>query len=220
MKFLNFKSRYGRETAAFFATAMLFLACIIAPQIVDAQIGKSTGLEFGFCGGGVTNTSGQNGLFTGAIFKEFMKYNKKLAREKGTVTPTYGLELKLNWSYYFNDAGGMNVYTLPATFKFNMGSQMNESNVVYDPKSNTKVHYYTKFRAIYLYVGPEIGYLATNNTIGSSKISPTFGGIVGGVQIWFNRFKIDIYGHRSLSPVYTPGNYYLQGGALAFGFAF
>ena len=219
MKFLNLKRVAGKSTAAFFTTAMLFFASI-SPQILNAQIGKSTGLELGFCGGGVTNTTGQNGLFTGAIFKEFMKYNKKLARDKGIITPTYGLELKLNWSYYFNNIGGMNVYTVPATFKINIGSQMNESNVVYDSKSNTNVHYYTKFRAIYLYGGPEIGYMATNNTIAGSKISPTFGGIVGGVQIWFNRFKIDIYGHRSLSPVYTPGSYYLQGGALAFGFAF
>lgn len=163
---------------------------------------------------------GQNGLFTGAIFKEFMKYNKKKVNKTGVLTPTYGLEIKLNWSYYSNDAGGMNVYTLPAAFKFNLGSHMDEQNVVYNEKTNTRVHNYTSFRAIYLYVGPEVGYLATNIVKGTSTASQEFGGVVGGVQIWLNRFKIDIYGQRALTPVFKPGNYYLQGGAVAFGFAF
>ena len=196
------------------------LTVILSSQTIFSQVGKSTGIELGFCSGGITNIKGQNGLFTGAIFKEFMKYNKKKVNKTGILTPTYGLEMKLNWSYYSNDAGGMNVFTLPATFKVNLGSQMDEQSVVYNEKTNTKVHNYTKFRAIYLYAGPELGYISTNITEGLSKSSPVFGGVVGGIQIWFNRFKIDIYGHRSLTSVFTPGSYYVQGEAIAFGFAF
>jgi hypothetical protein len=200
--------------------SVFYLAVILSSQTVFSQVGKSTGLELGFCAGGITNIPGQNGLFTGAIFKEFMKYNKKKVNKTGILTPTYGLEMKLNWSYYSNDAGGMNVFTLPATFKFNLGSKMDEQSVVYNEKTNTKVHNYTKFRAIYLYAGPELGYISTNITKGLSKSSPVFGGVVGGIQIWFNRFKIDIYGQRSLTSVFTPGSYYVQGAAIAFGFAF
>src|ERR1700730_4202462 len=196
------------------------LTVVLSSQTVFSQVGKSTGLELGFCSGGITNIPGQNGLFTGAIFKEFMKYNKKKVKKTGILTPTYGLEMKLNWSYYSNDAGGMNVFTLTATFKVHLGSQMDEQSVVYDEKTNTKVHNYTKFRAIYLYAGPELGYISTNITKDLTKSSPVFGGVVGGIQIWFNRFKIDIYGHRSLTSVFTPGSYYVQGEAVAFGFAF
>ena len=196
------------------------LSIILSSQTVFSQIGKSTGLEAGFCAGGITNIPGQNGLFTGAIFKEFMKYNKKKVNKSGILTPTYGLELKLNWSYYSNDAGGMNIYTLPATFKFNLGSKMDEQSVVYNEKTNTRVHTYTKFRAIYLYAGPELGYIQTNITKDPIKKSPVFGGVVGGIQFWFNRFKIDIYGHRSVTSVFTPGSYYVQGAAIALGFAF
>lgn len=185
-----------------------------------SQVGKSTGLELGFCSGGITNMPGQNGLFTGAIFKEFMKYNKKKVHKTGVLTPTFGLEIKLNWSYYSNSAGGMNVYTLPATLKFNLGSHMDEQSVVYNEKTNTRVHNYSTFRAIYLYIGPEVGYLATNIMKGTGSASPEFGGVVGGIQIWLNRFKIDIYGQRSLTSVFKPGSYYVQGGAVAFGFAF
>ena len=199
---------------------VLCLAIMLSFQTVFSQVGKSTGLEFGFCSGGITNMPGQNGLFTGAIFKEFMRYNKKKVKKTGVLTPTYGLELKLNWSYYSNSAGGMNVYTLPATFKFNLGSHMDEQSVVYNERTNTRVHKYTSFRAIYLYVGPEVGYLSTNITKSAATASPEFGGVVGGIQIWLNRFKIDIYGHRAVTPVFTSGNYYVQGGALAFGFAF
>ena len=193
---------------------------ILSSQTVFSQIGKSTGLELGFCSGGITNIPGQNGLFTGAIFKEFMKYNKKKVKNSDIVIPTYGLELKLNWSYYSNSAGGMNVFTVPAEFKVNLGSHMDETSVVYNEKTNTRMHTYSTFRAIYLYAGPELGYLSTNITVGSNKSSAVFGGVVGGIQIWFNRFKIDIYGHRSLTSVFTPGSYYVQGGAVAFGFAF
>jgi hypothetical protein len=200
--------------------SVLYVSIILSSQTVFSQIGKSTGIELGFCAGGITNIPGQNGLFTGAIFKEFMKYNKKKENKTGVLTPTYGLELKLNWSYYSNDAGGMNIFTLPATFKFNLGSKMDEQSVVYNEKTNTKVHTYTKFRAIYLYAGPEVGYIQTNIVKDPIKISPVFGGVVGGIQIWFNRFKIDIYGHRSLTSVFTPGSYFVQGGAIAFGFAF
>ena len=200
--------------------SVLYLTVMLSFQTAFSQVGKSTGLEFGFCSGGITNMPGQNGLFTGAIFKEFMKYNKKKVSKTGVLAPTFGLELKLNWSYYSNNAGGMNVYTLPATFKFNLGSHMDEQSVVYNEKTNTRVHNYTRFRAIYLYVGPEAGYLQTNIVKGANTAKQEFGGIVGGVQIWLNRFKIDIYGQRALTPVFTPGNYYLQGGALAFGFAF
>ena len=200
--------------------SVLCLSVILSSQTVFGQIGKSTGLELGFCAGGITNIPGQNGLFTGAIFKEFMKYNKKKANKTGVIIPTYGLELKLNWSYYSDEAGGMNVFTIPATFKFNLGSKMDEQSVDYNEKTNTKVHTYTKFRAIYLYGGPELGYLSTNITKDPNKLSPVFGGVIGGVQIWFNRFKIDIYGHRSLTSVFTPGIYYVQGGAVAFGVAF
>ena len=200
--------------------SVFYLTVIFSSQTVFSQVGKSTGLELGFCSGGITNTPGQNGLFTGAIFKEFMKYNKKKENKTGILTPTYGLEMKLNWSYYSNDAGGMNVFTLPATFKFNLGSKMDDQSVVYNEKTNTNMHNYTKFRAIYLYAGPELGYLSTNITEGLNKSSPVFGGVVGGIQIWFNRFKIDIYGHRSLTSVFTPGSYYVQGEAIAFGFAF
>lgn len=200
--------------------SVLYLAVMLSFQPAFSQVGKSTGLEFGFCSGGITNMPGQNGLFTGAIFKEFMKYNKKKVNKTGVLTPTYGMEIKLNWSYYSNDAGGMNVYTLPVAFKFNLGSHMDEQSVVYNEKTNTRVHNYTSFRAIYLYVGPEVGYLATNIVKGTSTASQEFGGVVGGVQIWLNRFKIDIYGQRALTPVFKPGNYYLQGGAVAFGFAF
>ena len=200
--------------------SVFFLAVILSSQTVFSQVGKSTGLELGFCSGGITNTPGQNGLFTGAIYKEFMKYNKKKVNKTGVLTPTYGIEMKLNWSYYSNDAGGMNIFTIPATFKFNLGSKMDEQSVDYNEKTNTKVHNYTKFRAIYLYAGPELGYISTNITEGSNISSPVFGGVVGGIQIWFNRFKIDIYGHRSLTSVFTPGSYYVQGEAIAFGFAF
>lgn len=87
------------------------------------QVGESTGLELGFVQGGMTGFSGYSngGLFSGAIFKEFM------ARKKGTQVPTVGAEFKLNWSYYsMNNSNsgnsfGMNVYTLPVTFKFNLG---------------------------------------------------------------------------------------------------
>ena len=197
-----------------------YLAVMLSFQTVFSQVGNSTGLEIGFCSGGITGFSGQNGLFTGAIFKEFMKYNKKKVNKTGVLTPTYGLELKLNWSYYSNEAGGINVYTLPATFKFNLGSHMDEQSVVYNEKTNTRVHTYTKFRAIYLYAGPEAGYITTNITKGSGKLSPAFAGIVGGIQIWLNRFKIDVYGQRALTSVFSPGNNYIQGGAVAFGFAF
>jgi|GEM_PF-2326106 len=198
----------------------LCLAVMFCYQIAFSQVGKSTGLELGFCSGGITNMPGQNGLFTGAIFKEFMKYDKKKVNKTGVLVPTYGLELKLNWSYYSINAGGMNLYTLPATIKFNLGSHMVEQSVVYNQKTNTRVHNYTSFRAIYLYVGPEAGYLSTNIKEGNVAATQEFGGVVGGVQIWLNRFKIDIYGQRSLTPVFKPGNYYLQGGAVAFGFAF
>lgn len=97
---------------------------------------------------------------------------------------------------------------------------MDETSVTYNEKTNTRVHNYTKFRAIYLYVGPEVGYITTNISKTSEKLSPAYGGIVGGVQIWFNRFKFDLYGQRALTSVFSPGNYYVQGGALAFGFAF
>jgi len=200
--------------------SVFYLSIILSSQTVFSQIGKSTGLELGFCAGGITNIPGQNGLFTGAIFKEFMKYNKKKVNKTGVLTPTYGLELKLNWSYYSDVAGGMNVFTIPATFKFNLGSKMDEQSVVYNEKTNTKVHTYTKFRAIYLYTGPELGYISTIVTKDPNKKSPVFGGVIGGIQIWFNRFKIDIYAHRSLTSVFTPGNYYVQGEAIAFGFAF
>ncbi len=196
------------------------LAIMLSFQTVFSQVGNSIGFELGFCSGGVTGFSGQNGLFTGAIFKEIMKYNKKKVNETGVLTPTYGLELKLNWSYYSTEAGGINVYTLPATFKFNLGSHMDEQSVVYNEKTHTRVHTYTKFRAIYLYAGPEAGYIKTNITKGSDKLSPAFAGIVGGIQIWFNRFKIDVYGQRGLTSVFSPGNNYIQGGAVAFGFAF
>jgi len=200
--------------------SVLYLITTLNFQTVFSQVGKSTGLELGFCSGGITSMPGQNGLFTGAIFKEFMSYNKKKVKKTGVLTPTYGLELKLNWSYYSNSAGGMNVYTLPATFKFNLGSHMDEQSVVYNEKTNTRVHRYTSFRAIYLYIGPEVGYLSTNITKNAAKASPEFGGVVGGIQIWLNRFKIDIYGQRAVTSVFTPGNYYVQGGAVAFGFAF
>jgi len=196
------------------------LSVILSSQTVFSQVGKSTGLELGFCSGGITNIPGQNGLFTGAIFKEFMKYNKKKVNKTGVLSPTYGLELKLNWSYYSDDAGGMNVFTIPATFKFNLGSKMDEQSVAYNEKTNTRVHTYTKFRAIYLYAGAELGYLSTTITKDPNKKSPVFGGVIGGIQFWFNRFKIDIYGHRSLTSVFIPGSYYVQGGAFAFGFAF
>src|ERR1017187_2429974 len=200
--------------------SVLYLITTLNFQTVFSQVGKSTGLELGFCSGGITSMPGQNGLFTGAIFKEFMSYNKKKVKKTGVLTPTYGLELKLNWSYYSNSAGGMNVYTLPATFKFNLGSHMDEQSVVYNERTNTRVHKYTKFRAIYLYAGPEAGYITTNITKGSGKLSPAFAGIVGGIQIWLNRFKIDVYGQRALTSVFSPGNNYIQGGAVAFGFAF
>lgn len=203
-----------------FRISIMCLTVMLSFQTVFSQVGKSTGLELGFCSGGITNMPGQNGMFTGAIFKEFMKYNKKKVSKTGVLVPTYGLEIKLNWSYYSNSAGGMNVYTLPAEFKFNLGSHMDEQSVVYNEKTNTRVHTYTSFRAIYLYVGPEAGYLSTNIVKGSTTASQEFAGVVGGVQIWLNRFKIDIYGQRALTPVFTPGNYYLQGGAVAFGFAF
>ena len=199
---------------------VFYLSVILSSQTAFSQIGKSTGLELGFCAGGITNIPGQNGLFTGAIFKEFMKYNKKKVNKTGVLTPTYGLELKLNWSYYSDNLGGMNVFTIPATFKFNLGSHMDEQSVVYNEKTNTRVHKYTSFRAIYLYIGPEVGYLSTNIVKGTSTATREFGGVVGGIQIWLNRFKIDIYGQKALTPVFTPGNYYLQGGAIAFGFAF
>lgn len=214
---LHFARPLGK--GALMAT-VLYLTIVLSSQTAFGQVGKSTGLEFGFCSGGITNMPGQNGLFTGAIFKELMKYNKKKVNKTGVLTPTYGLEIKLNWSYYSNDAGGMNVYTLPAAFKFNLGSHMDEQSVVYNEKTNTRVHNYTSFRAIYLYAGPEAGYLSTNITKGTSTASSEFAGVVGGVQIWLNRFKIDIYGHRALTPVFKPGNYYLQGAAIAFGFAF
>jgi len=200
--------------------SLLYITVTLSFQAAFSQVGKSTGLELGFCSGGITNMPGQNGLFTGAIFKEFMKYNKKKVNKTGVLTPTWGLELKLNWSYYSNTAGGMNVYTIPATFKFNLGSHMDEQSVVYNEKTNTRVHNYTRFRAIYLYVGPEAGYLSTNIVKGTTAATQEFGGVVGGVQIWLNRFKIDIYGQRAVTPVFSPGNYYLQGGAVAFGFAF
>ena len=199
---------------------VLVLAVSFSSLASFSQVGKSTGFELGFCSGGITNMPGQNGMFTGAIFKEFMKYNKKKVNKTGALIPTYGLELKLNWSYYSINAGGMNVYTLPATFKFNLGSHMDEQSVVYDQKTNTRVHNYTSFRAIYLYVGPEAGYLSTNIIKGTTEATPEFAGVVGGIQIWFNRFKIDLYGHRALTPTFKDGSYYLQGGAVAFGLAF
>src|ERR1700730_375126 len=122
--------------------SVVYLTVMLSFQTVFSQVGKSTGLEIGFCSGGITNMPGQNGLFTGAIFKEFMKYNKKKVSKTGVLTPTYGLELKLNWSYYSNNAGGMNVFTIPATFKFNLGSKMDEQSVVYDEKTNTRMHNY------------------------------------------------------------------------------
>ncbi len=212
---------FKRYTYLFILAGTIFLlSFLLTPQKSFCQIGKSTGFELGFCSGGITGFSGQNGLFTGAIFKEFMRYNKKLAREKDMVKPTYGLELKLNWSYYSNNAGGMNVYTLPVAFKFNLGSSMIEQRVAYDAKTNTRTHYYSKYFAVYLYGGPEAGYLQTNIKSTAGNQSPVFAGVVGGVQIWFNRFKIDIYGQRSLTSVFTPGSNYVQGGAVAFGFAF
>jgi hypothetical protein len=204
-----------------FRIQIILLFILFSFQKVSySQIGKSTGLELGFCSGSISNLPGQNGLFTGAIFKEFMRYNKKLAKDKDVIKPTFGLELKLNWSYYSNDAGGMNVFTLPATFKFNLGSSMVEQKVAYNSKTNTRVHYYSKFFAIYLYGGPEAGYLSTGIKVNGSVISPVFAGVIGGAQIWFNRFKIDIYGHRSVTSVFTPGSYNIQGEAVSFGFAF
>lgn len=64
-----------RKTAQQFI--IFFLVILVGSQEAFSQVGKSTGLEFGFCSGGVSGYSGQNGLFTGAIFKEFMKYNRK-----------------------------------------------------------------------------------------------------------------------------------------------
>ena len=213
--------KINRTLSRHFSKLMISVALLLfgSFQTGFGQVGKSTGLEIGFCSGGITNIPGQNGLFTGAIFKEFMGYNKKKVNTTGVLTPTVGLELKLNWSYYSNTSGGMNVFTLPATFKVNLGSHMVEQNVVYNARTNTRVHNYTSYRAIYLYAGPELGYLSTGIKAGSTS-SPVFGGAVAGVQIWFNRFKIDIYGQRSLTSVFTPGSYYVQGGAVAFGFAF
>jgi hypothetical protein len=213
----NFKRHTQR---IILAGTILILLFSVSPKLSYSQIGKSIGIEGGFCSGGITGFSGQNGLFTGAIFKEFMAYNKKLAREKDMVKPTYGLEIKLNWSYYSVNAGGMNIYTLPVTFKVNLGSSMIEQRVAYDAKTNTRTHYYTRYFAVYLYGGPEAGYLQTGIKSTSGSQSPAFAGAVGGVQIWFNRFKIDIYGHRSLTSVFKPGNNYVEGGAVAFGVAF
>ena len=211
-----FKFFLGGFLKVILLSSILFLN----PKPANSQVGNSTGLELGFCSGGITGIPGQNGLFTGAIFKEFMKYNKNKENKTGVLTPTFGLEMKLNWSYYSNDAGGMNVFTLPAAFKVNLGSHMDEQSVVYDAKTNTRIHNYTRFNAVYLYAGPEAGYISTNIKQGTTTSSPVFGGVVAGVQIWFNRFKIDIYGHRSLTSVFTPGNFYVQGAAIAFGVAF
>lgn len=181
------------------------------------QVGESTGLEFGFVQGGMTGFPGYSngGLFSGAIFKEFM------ARKKGTNVPTVGAEIKLNWTYYSMDNGagnsfGMNVYTLPVTLKLNLGSSWTYNTV----KEGDELKTYSMFRAIYLYFGPEAGYLETNATH-AGTFNQIFGGGVAGIQIWINRFKIDLYGQRSVAPsIYTPGTTYIQGGAVAFGVAF
>jgi hypothetical protein len=197
---------------------LLFLSLFLSISLHGiCQVGESTGLEFGFVQGGMTGFPGYSngGLFSGAIFKEFM------ARKTGTNVPTVGVEMKLNWSYYSMDNGSgnsfyMNVYTLPVMLKANLGSSWTYTT----QREGDEFKTYSMFRAVYLYVGPEAGYWQTNATH-PGTVNQVFGGVVGGIQIWINRFKIDVYGHRSVTPgTYTPGNDYIQGGAVAFGVAF
>jgi len=180
-------------------------------------IGQSgVGIEFGFNSGSIANTNNYKGggLFYGAIFKEFMKPQKN-----NYSLPSFGTELKLVWNSYVqsNDATGnsfsVNVYRVPLLFKVNFGSKWS-----YVKDEETKKGGFI-FRGIYLFAGPEAGYINTNATdIG--KINNTYFGGTAGIQIWMNRFKVEVAGHRSFSAITSEANSILAGGSVGFGIEF
>jgi len=197
-----------------------FLISLNISSVAIAQEGKNFGFQIGVGTGGLGGFSGYtSGILTsGGIFKQWIKTNKK------TYKPGYGLEVQLDVSYTTVDNNSIapynsfnvTVFTLPLLFKVNLGSNYADIPQKDEEGKNKTV---TIYRGIYLFAGPQAGYVSTNAT-GQGTLSPFFGGVMAGIQIWLSHFKIEVSGNRSFTEIYKgKSDKYVFNGMLSIGVA-